>query len=99
MEIKILEDKENPLLKRKEITFQIKHDNTGSTPSRMEVKEALARTLNKDANLIFIQKIETKTGTRTAIGWANVYETSEQAKLIEPEYIIKRNIPEEKKEE
>jgi ribosomal protein S24E len=30
---------------------------------------------------------------------ANVYDTIEQAKLIEPEYIIERNIPAEKTKE
>jgi ribosomal protein S24E len=40
------------------------------------------------------------TGTNTAVGIANVYETVEQAKFIEPEYIRKRNSPpEEPKEE
>ncbi|MGB9959362.1 MAG: 30S ribosomal protein S24e [Candidatus Bathyarchaeales archaeon] len=100
METKILSETENKLLKRKEVVFQVEHSQTGSTPSRTEVKEALAKALKKDANLIFIKKMETKTGTRTAIGTANIYDSLEHAKLIEPEYIVKRNIPaEEQKKE
>lgn len=98
MEIKLLSQRENLLLKRKEIVFQVEHTQTGSTPPRAEVKEALSKALNKDLNLIFIKKIETKTGTRTAIGIANVYDSVNHAELIEPEYIIKRNIPAEKQE-
>ncbi|MBS7647565.1 30S ribosomal protein S24e [Candidatus Bathyarchaeota archaeon] len=99
MEIKILKENNNLLLKRKEVVFRVEHNQTGSTPSRLEVKNALARILKKDANLIFIQKLETKTGTHTAIGVANVYDSIEQAKLVEPEHIINRNIPPEKPKE
>jgi ribosomal protein S24E len=49
--------------------------------------------------LVFIKKFETKTGTHTAAGTANLYESADQAKLIEPEYIVKRNIPPEKPKE
>ncbi|MEM3594037.1 MAG: hypothetical protein QXS27_04870, partial [Candidatus Jordarchaeaceae archaeon] len=64
----------------------------------LEVKNTIAKLLKKDENLIFIKKIETKTGTRKAVGAANVYDSNEHAKLIEPEYIIKRNMHLEKKE-
>lgn len=43
--------------------------------------------------------MRTMTGTNTTIGVANAYETKEQAKRIEPEYIIKRNSPPEKTKE
>ncbi|MEM2522349.1 MAG: 30S ribosomal protein S24e [Candidatus Bathyarchaeia archaeon] len=98
MEIKILSETENPLLKRKEVIFQVDHSQTGSTPSRTEVRAAVARALKKDLDVVFIKKIETKTGTRTAVGMANVYDSVDYAKLIEPEYIVKRNIPAEKQE-
>ncbi|MEM3731428.1 MAG: 30S ribosomal protein S24e [Candidatus Bathyarchaeia archaeon] len=98
MEVKIVEEKVNPLLKRKEITFYVEHNQTGSTPQRLEVKKAVANMLGVDANLVFIKKIETKTGTKLAVGMANVYDSVEQAKLIEPKYIINRNMPEKPKE-
>jgi ribosomal protein S24E len=34
-----------------------------------------------------------------AVGWANVYESMEQARLIEPKYIWNRNFPQEKPKE
>jgi ribosomal protein S24E len=50
--------------------------------------------------MVFVKKMQTMTGTNIAVGNATAYETVEQAKLIEPEYIIKRNSPpEEPKEE
>lgn len=96
MEIKILTINENPLLKRKEVTFQVEHDQTGGTPPRIEVKNGLAKILKKDLNLVFIRKFETKTGTRKALGVANIYDSYENAKLIEPEHIVKRNTQPEK---
>ncbi|MEM3553532.1 MAG: 30S ribosomal protein S24e [Candidatus Bathyarchaeia archaeon] len=99
MEVKILSENVNPLLKRKEVIFQVDHNQTGSTPPRLEVKNAIAKLLKIDANLVFIKKLETKTGTHKAIGLANVYDSTEHAKLIEPEYIVKRNIPPEKPKE
>jgi small subunit ribosomal protein S24e len=95
MEVKIVSEKENPLLKRKEVHFQVEHSQTGNTPPRLEVKKALATALKKDEILVFVKKMETKTGTRTAVGLANVYDSVEQAKLIEPKYIVKRNSPPE----
>jgi small subunit ribosomal protein S24e len=99
MEVKIVSEKENPLLKRKEVCFRVEHSQTGNTPPRLEVRKALATTLKKDADLVFVKKMETKTGTRTAVGFANVYDSVEQAKLIEPKYIVKRNAPPEKPKE
>ena len=98
MEIRITSQKENPLLKRKEIQFNVEHD-TGSTPPRLEVRRAVATALKSNADLVFIKKFETKTGTHTAAGTAHLYESVEQARLIEPEYVMKRNIPPEKPKE
>ena len=99
MEIKIISEKENPLFKRKEVGFQVEHDQAGSTPSRSDVRKAVAAALKKDTDVVFIKKFETKTGTHTAVGVANVYESLEQAKHTEPRYIVNRNIPPEKPKE
>jgi len=96
MEIKIISKKENPLLKRKEVYFEVNHNQTGSTPHRLEVRKAIANLLKTDVDLVFVKKLETKTGTHTAVGLANVYNSVQQALFVEPEYVIKRNVPPEK---
>ena len=98
MKIKIVSQKKNPLLKRDEIQFQVEHTQTGSTPPRTEARKAIANILKKDENVVFVKKLQTKTGSVIAVGLANVYDSLERARLIEPDYIIKRNIPPEKKE-
>lgn len=95
MEIKIVSERENPLLKRREVNFQIEHSETGSTPSRFDVKKAIAAMLKKDAELVFVRKFETKTGTQIVFGTANVYDSMEHAKSTEPDHIKKRNSPPE----
>jgi small subunit ribosomal protein S24e len=99
MEIKILSDNRNPMLKRREISFSVEHEQMGSTPSRKEVRAAVAVAVKTDENVVFVKRFVTKTGMQTATGFANVYESIEQAKLIEPEYIVNRNIPPEKPKE
>jgi small subunit ribosomal protein S24e len=93
MEVKVISEKQNPMLGRKEVNFQVEHEKTGSTPSRAEIRRAIAAVTKTDESVVFVKKFVTKTGTHTALGMANIYATVEQAKLIEPEYIIKRNMP------
>jgi small subunit ribosomal protein S24e len=99
MEVKIVSVKENPLLQRKELQFRVEHGPAGKTPGRLEVKRALANELKVGEELVFVEQMRTLTGTSTAIGAANAYVSMEQARLIEPDYIVKRNLPEKPKEE
>ena len=50
-------------------------------------------------DVVFIKRMHTKTGTNLTQGVANVYQTVDQAKLVEPEYVQKRNSPAEKPKE
>lgn len=93
MEVKIVSTNKNSLLKRKEITFRVEQGPKGKTPTRLEVKKAIAAELKVSEELVFVKKMKTMTGTNTAVGVANTYETLEQAKFIEPDHIRKRNSP------
>jgi len=93
MEVKIISKKENPLLKRKEIQFEVHHGEAGSTPARLEVRKAVADSLKISVDMVFLKRFQTMTGTRTAIGIANVYDSADDAVLTEPDYIVKRNVP------
>ncbi|WXG41158.1 MAG: 30S ribosomal protein S24e [Candidatus Freyarchaeum deiterrae] len=93
MEVSINSKKENQLLEREEITFTVNHDLKG-TPSREEIKNKLAALLNVDTQKLFIKKIETEYGASKSKGTANIYKSSERALLVEPKYIVKRNLGE-----
>ena len=99
MEVKIVSTKENPLLKRKEVDFRVEQDATVQTPNRLDVQKALASKLKMKEELVFVKEMQTMTGTHTTLGNATAYETVEQAKFIEPEYIRKRNSSQEESKE
>jgi small subunit ribosomal protein S24e len=98
MELEIVSKKENPLLKRKEVQFTVLHTQ-GKTPARLDVKRSIASQLQVSEKLVFVKQMHTMTGTSKTVGEANAYESEAQAKLIEPAYIMKRNIPPEKPKE
>ena len=89
MEINITKDWENPLLDRKEITFNISH--TGATPSRDEIKNKLVAQLNSRHELVIVDKIRTEYGTQNTSGYAKIYSDVERANEIENKYVLKRN--------
>jgi len=97
MEIKITQQQYNPLLKRREIAFQVEHTQTKSTPTRLEIRKSLAEMLKTNPEAVYVKRIVTKAGTMLATGEANAYDSVEQAKLVEPKYIIARNMPKEEK--
>ena len=99
MKVNIISKGQNPLLKRKEVKFNVDHSEIGGTPSRADVSRQLASAIGAKLELVFIKNMETKTGTMITVGEANVYDTIEQAKLMEPKHIIARNALPEKKAE
>ena len=89
MDIRIIEEDENPLLHRTDVTFEVTHDE--ATPSRLSVRDSLAAMLNKEADEVVVHKLDTKFGMRTTIGRAKVYESAAMASDIEQEYMLDRN--------
>lgn len=89
MEINITKDWDNPLLDRKEITFNISH--SGETPSRDEIKNKLVAQLNSRHELVIVDKIRTEYGTQNTSGYAKIYSDVDRANEIENKYVLKRN--------
>ena len=98
MKIEVTNQRRNELLKRNELAFSLNHADSG-TPSRVEVRQKIADIVNAEVERVYVGKIGTKTGSRLAVGEANVYDSVDQAKHVEPEYIILRNAPKADKKE
>ena len=98
MQVTITQQQHNPLLKRTEVTFTIDHKQTRGTPTRLEIRNALAEMLKTKPEVVYVKRIETKAGTMTATGEANAYDSVEHAQRIEAKYVIERHQPKEKKE-
>ena len=100
MDIQVIDEKNNPILNRREIAFKVIHDE--STPTRKSVVEKLAATQNSKVGLVYVDSLKTEFGKRETVGYAKIYETAERAKQIERAHIIERNTfskPEEAKPE
>lgn len=100
MDIHIIEDKNNPLLNRREVVFKVDHES--ATPSRKSIVDRIAATMNSKEGLVVIDNLKTEFGKRETIGYAKIYETEERAKQVERPHITERNTfvaPEEAKKE
>ena len=98
MEIKVTEIKDNKLLGRKEIYFEVIHEGE-PTPSREAVKGKLAAMLDLDPNTMVLQYIRSYFGSHVSRGYAKAYETRERMLYIEPDYILLRDGLIQKEEE
>jgi len=98
MEIKVTEIKENKLLGRKEIHFDVLHEGE-ATPSRKDVKGKLVAMLDLNPETTVIQYIRSFFGSHIIRGYAKAYESRERMMYVEPEYTLVRNEIVQKKEE
>ena len=112
MKLILTSTKTNPLFRRQEVEFKVEEP---STPSRSSVRIELAVALRVELNQVYVREMKTKSGTRTTVGVAHVYDDPEMALKVEPKHIVERNMsaapaepkpepepvpePEEKKEE
>ena len=94
---RIVEDRKNPLLKRRELMLEIWHIGL-PTPPRLEVRQKVAEMLGVDVNCVYIRHIYTEFGWGKSKVEVHVYEDPEFGKKIEPLYIQLRNMPKEEAE-
>ncbi len=85
MEFKIVDKKENPLLKREEADVKILGDKP-STPSRKEILIEASKTLGLPEDLIIVDKISTWRGKKEATAKLLIYSKKEEI----PKYKIKK---------
>ena len=90
MEIEVLEEKENRLLKRREIRFKITHENE-ATPKRSDVISQLVTDIGTSKDKIVIDSIKAEFGLPQSKGYAKVYVSKEDALYFEKKHILKRN--------
>mgnify|MGYP001446515109 CR=1 FL=1 len=89
MKVEVKEQRENPLLKRKEIRFTVDHKG-GATPTKGAVVEELKKIV-KGKGVIVIDSMESKYGLGVTDGYAKAYDSLEAAFEIEKEHIMQRN--------
>jgi small subunit ribosomal protein S24e len=90
MEIRIVEERTNPLLKRHELRFEVDHA-TAATPTRDHVRTELAKAIHASKDRVVIERMNPRFGTAVTRGEANVYDTAQAAMAISREHILVRN--------
>ena len=90
MEIKIVEDRPNPLMKRHELRFEVAHA-TAATPSRDAVRGELSKLVKAPKDRVIVERMHARYGTAVTRGDAVVYDSAEAAKAIVREHILVRN--------
>jgi ribosomal protein S24E len=94
MNLKITEQKDNPLLLRKEIQATLTYD--AATPSTKDLHSQLASGLKVKPELLVVKHILPQFGTRVADVLVYQYESEEQLKKVEG---VKEKIEDKPKEE
>jgi small subunit ribosomal protein S24e len=94
----IIQEKNNPLLERKEIKFIIEHNNKPS-PSNNEMLKLAAENLKASESLVKIKKIKTFYGENKSEVTAYLYKDEAMLKSIEEIQKKKKDGKKETKEQ
>ncbi len=90
MELHVVARKENPLLKRVEVTFKAVHKAEG-TPTRDAIRSELAKQLKASKDVVVVDRSVSSFGRYETVGYAKVYESKEEALSVERSHILIRN--------
>lgn len=89
MEIQILEEKDNPLLERKEIQLRIIQD--AGSPKISELRKKIAAQLSLDEALFVVQNVYAEYGMNESRCMLKIYTTKERLKVVEAYHTLRKN--------
>lgn len=89
MEIQILEEKNNPLLERREIQLRIIQD--AGSPKIADVRRKIAAQLSLDESLFVIQNMKAEYGMNESRCLLKVYRSKDRLQTVEANHVIKKN--------
>lgn len=96
MSLSILDDRHNPLIRRREIVFEVEHPNS-PTPTIASIKERLSALLNSKPEATFVVSLRSMRGLQRSKGVCHVYNNPNDGKIFEPEHIQRCNMPPEER--
>jgi ribosomal protein S24E len=79
--IKVVQEKENPLFGRKEVSFIVESD---SNPGIADAEKIVSEKFSSPIETIKIKSIKGKFGRRTFLISSNIYKSEEDKNKIEP---------------
>ena len=90
MEVKIVQERPNPLLERTEYTFRADHA-TAATPTRDAVRTELAKLVKVPKDRLVIERMGARYGTAVTEGVAVAYANTAARDRLVREHILVRN--------
>ncbi len=90
MELQVVTKKENPLLKRVEVTFKAIH-KAEATPTRDAIRSELAKLLKAGKDAVVVDRSVSSFGRYETTGYAKIYKSKEEALAVERPHILVRN--------
>src|SRR5256885_5548971 len=90
MQLEVIQRKENPLLKRTEVSFKAIH-KAEPTPTRDALRAFLAKELNATKDIVVIDSQASTFGRYETVGYAKVYKSKDEALAVERKHILVRN--------
>ena len=73
MKFQIIEEKENPMLKRKEILISLDYEK-GSTPSKADLQKVLSEQMNANIENVEISKVLSEMGLSRGKAWIKIWQ-------------------------
>jgi small subunit ribosomal protein S24e len=89
MEIQILEEKDNPLLDRKEIQLRIIQD--AGSPKIADLRKKIAAQLSLDESLFVVQHVCAEYGMNESRCLLKAYNSKERLKAVEADHVLRKN--------
>jgi len=86
---------DNPLLKRKEVIFEVPHPGM-PTPSIADVRQIISAMKGAPLDAVYVVSLKSMAGRQFSLGEAHVYYSPEHA-VIEPLHVKVANLPPEEK--
>ncbi|MCG2880018.1 MAG: 30S ribosomal protein S24 [Vulcanisaeta sp.] len=91
---RLINVRDNRVIGRKEVTMEVWHVGL-PTPSRLQMREEVAKALGVDIKQVYIIRVVTEYGRHRSIVEAHVYDAPAIGEKLEPLYIKLRNMPKE----
>jgi ribosomal protein S24E len=90
LEIRIVEERKNPLLHRVEYRFEVAHASAAS-PKRGEVRSELAKMVKVPKERLVVERMNARFGIAETVGLAVAYDSKEALDVTVREHILVRN--------
>jgi len=99
MKLKVIEEKDNPVLQRKELKIEVDYEG-GPTPKLEEVASAVAKERGAEPSLVEVSKLFSATGRTKGLAFVKIWASKEAREKAKPHKRVLKEAgkPGEKKE-